>query len=251
MGIWSKWWTNKTRAKQATEGKDTPQGVFLFVRKADKMQNMPHLDLFAERKHSTIDIGGKVWKIPNEYTVEEFERLLELREEIEALGKEKIDAQDTENEKVKRLVSLAFTQLQVILGHYQPDTNIEDLRKLLTQNEVFKIIGFFDKYRHEALVRLLKERDGSKKKSSSKQLREFRRTMTFMISRGGFSLLEVRKLYVDEFSMFYQELIYCLEEAGELKKGNYDKLMASVRPETRNIADVMREQFRKIMGGRK
>ena len=75
--------------------------------------------------------------------------------------------------------------------------------------------------------------------------------MTFMVSRGGFSLLEVRKLYIDEFSMFYQELIYCLEEAGELKKGNYDKLMVSVRPETRNIADVMREQFRKIMGGRK
>lgn len=212
---------------------------------------MPHLDLFAERKHSTVKIGEKEWKIPNEYTVEEFERLLELREEIEALSKERIDADDTESEKIKRLVALAFTQLHVILSHYQPDTTIEYLRKTLTQSEVFKVIGFFDKYRHEALVRILKEREGSKKKSSAQQLREFRRTMTFMVSRGGFSLLEVRKLYIDEFSMFYQELIYCLEEAGELKKGNYDKLMVSVRPETRNIADVMREQFRKIMGGRK
>lgn len=212
---------------------------------------MPHLDLFAERKHSTVKAGDQTWKIPNEYTVEEFERLLELREEFEALEKEKIDANDTESEKVKRLISLAFMQLHVILAHFQPDITVDDLRKTITQNELFKLIGFFDKYRHEALVRILKEREGSKKKSSAKQLRELRRTITFMVSRGGFSLLEVRKLYIDEFSMFYQELIYCLEEAGELKKGNYDKLMVSVRPDTRNIADVMREQFRKIMGGRK
>lgn len=72
-----------------------------------------------------------------------------------------------------------------------------------------------------------------------------------MVSRGGFSLLDLRKLYLDEFSMFYQELIYCLEEAGELKKGNYDKLMVSARPDSRSVADVMRDQFRKIMGGRK
>ena len=225
--------------------------MFLFVRKADKMQNMPHLDLFAERKHSTVKAGNETWKIPNEFTVEEFERLLELREEFEVLEKEKIDANDTENEKVKRLISLAFMQLQVILGHFQPDLTVEKLRSTITQNEVFRLIGFFDKYRHESLVRILKTREDSKKKSSGQQLREFRRTITFMVSRGGFSLLEVRKLYVDEFSMFYQELIYCLEEAGELKKGNYDKLMVSVRPETRNIADVMRDQFRKIMGGRK
>ena len=39
----------------------------------------------------------------------------------------------------------------------------------------------------------------------------------------GFSLLEVRKLYLDELYEYHKALIYTLEKKGEVKEGTYRK----------------------------
>lgn len=41
----------------------------------------------------------------------------------------------------------------------------------------------------------------------------------------GFSLLELRKLYIDELYGYYEQLFYNLEKMGEVKEGSYAKLI--------------------------
>lgn len=41
----------------------------------------------------------------------------------------------------------------------------------------------------------------------------------------GFSLFDLRKLYLDELFEFYEELFYTLEQQGEVKEGTYDKIV--------------------------
>lgn len=40
----------------------------------------------------------------------------------------------------------------------------------------------------------------------------------------GFSLLEVRKLYLDEFLQYTNSVIYYKEKSGEYKAGTYEKV---------------------------
>ena len=40
----------------------------------------------------------------------------------------------------------------------------------------------------------------------------------------GFSLLEIRKLYIDEFFEFNTCLVYLKEKSGEIKEGTYKSL---------------------------
>lgn len=62
-----------------------------------------------------------------------------------------------------------------------------------------------------------------KKRLAHKELRDLRRIITFMVV-SGFSLLEVRKLYIDELYDFYEHLMFNLEQRGEVKKGTYAKI---------------------------
>lgn len=57
----------------------------------------------------------------------------------------------------------------------------------------------------------------------------------------GFSLLELRKLYIDELYVFYEELFYTLERFGKVKEGTYDKIVKS------NDAEHTVNQLRKQM----
>lgn len=47
--------------------------------------------------------------------------------------------------------------------------------------------------------------------------------MTFMVVHG-FSLIEVRKLYLDELGEYYKQTVYVLEKKGEFKEGTFDKI---------------------------
>ena len=47
--------------------------------------------------------------------------------------------------------------------------------------------------------------------------------IVFMVNRG-FSLRDLRKLYIDEFYEYAKNLIYILEKKGEIKEGTYSRL---------------------------
>jgi len=192
---------------------------------------MQALDLYKSRKHSLIKLAdGKEYKIPNEYTVEEVERLLELRAKQEELEGEQVANQDTQ---LKQFWATVFDQLEVIFGHYQPKVTSEYLRTTITHNEALEMLGFFQKYRHIAVKELLEEAEQSetpKKKSlakASRELRDLRRMITFLVV-SGFSLFDLRKLYIDELYEYYQETYYVKEKiTGEVKEGTYAKIVNS------------------------
>ena len=45
----------------------------------------------------------------------------------------------------------------------------------------------------------------------------------------GFSLSDLRKLYLDELYDFHEHLFYTLEQTGVIKAGSYDKIMSQKR----------------------
>jgi hypothetical protein len=55
----------------------------------------------------------------------------------------------------------------------------------------------------------------------------------------GFSLLELRKLYLDELDDFYKSLIKVLQQKGEVKEGSYEKL-----EDSDTVSDLRRQLFK-------
>ena len=58
--------------------------------------------------------------------------------------------------------------------------------------------------------------------------------------RYGFSLADIRQLYIDEFYAYFTELVESLERDGILKEGASDKVKGV------SDADQLRRQLRKI-----
>lgn len=61
----------------------------------------------------------------------------------------------------------------------------------------------------------------------------------------GFSLSDVRNMYVDELDDFHKGMVYILEKRGEIEKGTYDDMCAeedlsSVDRVRRNLQQFMR-----------
>lgn len=216
---------------------------------------MRALDLFTSRKYSTVTLSDKKeYKIPNEYTVEEVERLLELRVEQEALEAESVSNTEAQ---IKQFWEIVFSQLEIIFQHYQEDVTREYLKKVVTHNEALEIIGFFQKYRHSAIKELLSNTptnsgDSKKKvKPAKTELRDLRRLVTFMVV-SGFSLLEVRKLYIDEMYTYYEELFYTLEKLGKVKDGSYAKIKRSDNStQVEDTVSQLRKQLFKSIASKK
>lgn len=57
----------------------------------------------------------------------------------------------------------------------------------------------------------------------------------------GFSLLEIRKLYIDELEEYYKSLAYVLEKKGEIKEGTFNKI------ESADTVSQLRSQLFKVM----
>ena len=118
---------------------------------------MNTLDLYKERKHSEIKLSdGITYKIPNEYTVEEVERLLELQMKREKIENAEV-VQEKQEEQIKHFHESVFAQLEVIFQHYQPEMTTEVLKKKITINEALEMVGFFEKHRLSAMPELLRE----------------------------------------------------------------------------------------------
>jgi len=114
---------------------------------------MPLLDLYKSRPHNTVKlIDPKTkkaieLKLPNEYTVEEVERLLELQ------GlREKIESQSVVGQGEKQLQDfwqIVFDQLEILFQHFQPEMSREEIKRLVTHDEALRILGFYQKYRYQ------------------------------------------------------------------------------------------------------
>ncbi len=189
---------------------------------------MKTLDLYKERRPYDVilSIGGKkeTYKIPTELTVEESERLLEYEIVIKKMTKEEVDEIEA-NEKVDQYIDFLLDYILILLEHYQPELSKEKLKKMLTKPEVIRIFEFFKTQRFVHLLGLDESPDDSKKKTENaeKQLEVLRQTITFLVM-SGFGLLEIRKLYIDEFISFCNATVYMKEKRGELKEGSYDEM---------------------------
>lgn len=54
----------------------------------------------------------------------------------------------------------------------------------------------------------------------------------------GFSFLEIRKMYIDEFYAYHFELLYTLEKQGKLKAGTYDRIV--IRTERTGVDETLK-----------
>lgn len=110
---------------------------------------MSFLNLYKDRHFNVIKLNdGIEYKIPSEYTVEEAERLLELRSEFEVLEKTPTPEDNSERkQKLDKFWEIVFAQTEIIFQHYNPDINVKYLKKHLTHNEALEIVDFFQKYR--------------------------------------------------------------------------------------------------------
>lgn len=129
---------------------------------------MQTLDLYKKRRFTTVKLSdGIEYKIPNEYTVEEVERLLELKErEIEIKNTSVEEGTPEAEAHVTEFWNNIFAQLEIVFQSFQPDITLAYLFKNITHNEALEIIGFFNEYRAITAKKLesqLKE-VGSKKK---------------------------------------------------------------------------------------
>lgn len=65
----------------------------------------------------------------------------------------------------------------------------------------------------------------------------------------GFSLLEVRKLYIDELYEYYSEMFYALEKTGAINEGTYAKITkkrGGSEVETDTVSKLRKQMMRSI-----
>jgi len=146
-------------------------------------------------------------------------------------------------------------QIEMLLQHYQPEVTAEYLKSAMTQNEALEALGFFQKYRHIAVLEYLSQKeqsqttDSKKKVSAKSELRDLRRMITFMVIRG-FSLFELKMLYIDELHSYYEQLIFNLEKTGEMKEGSYAKLVKRGK-EVDAVNQIRKQMMAGLAGKRK
>lgn len=130
---------------------------------------MQKLNLYKQRRFTVVKLNdGKEYKIPNEYTVEEVERLLELKkkqEEIESTIAG--DSKDDQQKQVEDLYNNMYDQIEIFFQTYHPEMTIEAIKKIISHNEALEIMGFFHKYRALAMGEIQDEDLEAKKKLTS------------------------------------------------------------------------------------
>ncbi len=120
---------------------------------------MHTLDLYKPRRFTEVKLSdGQTYKIPNEYTVEEVERLLELKSEEENMKELPVgETKAIQEEQLKSFWNNIFSQLEIIFQSFQPDMNEAYLKNHVTHNEALEIVGFFQKYRALAVKQIIDE----------------------------------------------------------------------------------------------
>jgi len=87
------------------------------------------------------------YKLPNEYTVEEVERLLELQVLRDKVESEEVS--DRGEEQLQNFWRIVFDQLEILFQHFHPEMTREILKSLVTHEEALEILGFYQKYRYQ------------------------------------------------------------------------------------------------------
>jgi hypothetical protein len=132
---------------------------------------MKTLNLYKERDYSVVILSDKKeYKIPNDYTVEEVERILEKQAQIAKLANTEIDDETDEGiQSLRRFWDLTFAQLEILFQHYQPDITADTLRSLIKQQDALEITKFYqmNKYGVEGAKT---EPENTKKKILNKSL---------------------------------------------------------------------------------
>lgn len=119
---------------------------------------MPTLDLYKHRRFNIVKADGVEYKIPCEYTVEEAERMLELKAQYDSIRKNKLE-DGKEPQQLENFWNNVFDQLEITFQRYQPEMTAEKLREIMTGKEALDLLGFFDEYR--ALSNQKEKSDGS------------------------------------------------------------------------------------------
>lgn len=155
-------------------------------------------------------------KVPSELRVAELEKILELQLEASKLVKEDYDPN---SKQVLEYFDDIFSILTILFSYN--NLSKEWLKKNLTIQQAVQITNSFEE------IRTFKspQEVGEKKKSRNQErdLINLRRQIIFLI-KFGISLSEIREMYLDQFRMYYDEVVYILELSGEAEKGSYDKL---------------------------
>lgn len=76
-----------------------------------------------------------------------------------------------------------------------------------------------------------------------------RRSIAFLVVNG-FSLFDIRKLYIDEFYDYYDETYFALENLGRIKEGSYDKIK-EIKNGRQDVVGNLRKQMFKIISNKK
>ena len=128
--------------------------------------------LYKERQFSEVKLGKpgaeKTYKIPNEFTVEEWERIYELAQQFKRVKDEQVAPEGTpEREKqLQEFWGSAWAQLEVMFQHYQPEMTADELKTIITWKEALGILDFYTEYRYRP--KNLGEEGGQTKKKSLK-----------------------------------------------------------------------------------
>lgn len=125
---------------------------------------MAELDLYKDRKYHSIflDVNGErtAFRIPGEYTVAEYERILEIQAKLDEYVKENKDKDA--DEVGSPFWDLVYDQLVILFQRYQPEVTLEMLKGLISREETLRINQFFIENR------FLEMKDDSKKKDQQK-----------------------------------------------------------------------------------
>lgn len=127
---------------------------------------MVTLNLYKQRRFNVIKLSdGVEYKTPNEFTVDEVERLLELKSKQKEITS--LDAGDTKEEQESNLVIFwenIFDQIEIIFQSFQPEIDKEYLKKYVTHKQALEVVGFFQEYRALAIGNIEQTDTNSKKK---------------------------------------------------------------------------------------
>lgn len=132
---------------------------------------MQTLNLYKDRQPYTVnlELKGKIktFKIPNELTIEESERLIEAEIQIAELSKQEVQNKKDGEEKLEEYFKSLYQYLLILFSKYQPEIETtEDIKKMMTQQEAIRVLEFFKKKR---LLHLLGLDEEETKKKRLKQ----------------------------------------------------------------------------------
>jgi len=108
------------------------------------------MSFFKEREKIELTLPWKgkdqIFYIPQDYTVEETERILEFESKLRELSKKEVDDETHEAyQKAIDYMNILTQNVTVLLQHYQPEITFSEVKKNFSQIELLAILEFIRK----------------------------------------------------------------------------------------------------------